>query len=372
MQKIDFLESKIIKLLQDKIPFCGYKKPQQNTISFIQQTNKNLHLLTDFNQEGFIFSPFNPLTEKSVIFPIQHTVKQYFSLPENKSFISKKQFTEPSLQEKEKHINLVAKTIAYLQENNLPKIVISRKEQLKNININATKTWINLAVNYPNAMVYLWYHPKIGMWIGATPEILLETKNKRFKTMALAGTKKTEKDKEILWQEKEKKEQQYVTDYITQKCKELDLKIRVSEAFTIQAGNISHICTDINGTFKLKNDFNNLINILHPTPAVCGIPKERAKDFILQNEGYNREYYTGFIGELNFLSQKNRNQRNIENQAYQIVNKSSAIFVNLRCMKINKNTIDLFIGGGITKDSNPKKEYIETAEKAKVLKNFII
>ena len=48
-----------------------------------------------------------------------------------------------------------------------------------------------------------------------------------------------------------------------------------------------------------KKSIKKIILALHPTSAVCGLPKQEAKEFILQNEGYNREYYSGFLGELN-------------------------------------------------------------------------
>jgi isochorismate synthase len=97
---------------------------------------------------------------------------------------------------------------------------------------------------------------------------------------------------------------------------------------------------------------------LHPTPAVCGLPKENAKQFILENEGYERKFYSGFLGELNLNT---------------ILNKvvDSDLFVNLRCMEIERHKVHLYIGCGITKDSNPEKEYIETANKAMTMKQIL-
>ena len=101
-----------------------------------------------------------------------------------------------------------------------------------------------------------------------------------------------------------------------------------------------------------------LIRALHPTPAVCGLPRENAKQFILENEQYNRSFYTGFLGELNF--QKNKT-----------VSESSSLFVNLRCMNIIDKKVSIFVGGGITKDSNAKKEWEETVSKSKVMKRVL-
>ena len=101
-------------------------------------------------------------------------------------------------------------------------------------------------------------------------------------------------------------------------------------------------------------ELSNLIDILHPTPAVCGIPKKISKRFILENENYDREFYTGFLGEMNTDSTTN-------------------LFVNLRCMKIDTEAkkISLFIGGGITKDSIPDNEWNETIIKSGVMKRVL-
>ena len=102
----------------------------------------------------------------------------------------------------------------------------------------------------------------------------------------------------------------------------------------------------------------NLIDKLHPTPAVCGLPKETAKQFILKNEGYDREFYTGFLGELN-----------IDFRTFKKDN--SDLFVNLRCMEVEKNTATIYVGCGITKDSIPEMEYIETVNKSMTIRKVV-
>ena len=84
------------------------------------------------------------------------------------------------------------------------------------------------------------------------------------------------------------------------------------------------------------------------------LEKEVSKDFILSEEGYDRKFYAGFLGEIN------------QNQQGDV-----DLFVNLRCMEIEKNKIHLYIGCGITKDSNPEKEYYETANKAMTMKEIL-
>ena len=186
--------------------------------------------------------------------------------------------------------------------------------------------------------------------MGASPEILLSVKNDKFKTMALAGTLPYMDSLEVHWGEKEKEEQRIVADFIEAELK--DFKLKISKPFTKKAGSLLHICTEIEGKLKSNDQLADIIKKLHPTPAICGLPKENAKEIILKNENYNREFYTGFLGELN-------------------MDKSTNLFVNLRCIQIKNSNAIVYVGGGITVDSIPENEWEETVAKSEVMKRVI-
>ena len=155
---------------------------------------------------------------------------------------------------------------------------------------------------------------------------------------------------------KKKKEHQYVLDYIISQIKDQENGIilenfSVSETHTIRAGNLLHLKADIKGKIE-KFELKNLLTTLHPTPAVCGLPKEAAKSFILQNEKYDRTYYTGFLGEIND-------------------NSVTELFVNLRCVEIEKNLAKIYVGGGITEESDPEKEWFETHLKTRTIGSIL-
>ena len=232
------------------------------------------------------------------------------------------------------------------------KIVLSRKEELKLTNFSISKTFEKLVYNYGNAFVYVWYHPKVGLWFGATPEQLVSIKLKTFSTVSLAGTQVYKDSLDVMWNKKELEEQQIVTNYIESNLNSLVDDLSISKPTTIKAGNLLPLKTVIKGLLNEKFDLKNLIDNLHPTPAVCGMPMNNAKEFILKNEDYKRQFYTGFLGELN-------------------IDNSSDLFVNLRCMKIENSIASLFIGGGITIDSIPENEWLETVEKSKVMKKVL-
>ena len=157
----------------------------------------------------------------------------------------------------------------------------------------------------------------------------------------------------VIWATKEIEEQQFVTDYIVAKVKDKVTQLIISDAKTVKAGNLAHLKSFISGELTPDFQANDLIKALHPTPAVCGLPKEKAIDFILKNEGYSRKYYAGFLGEYNKDNQTD-------------------LFVNLRCLEVENDVVNIYVGCGITKDSNPEKEFIETENKSMTMRNVLV
>jgi isochorismate synthase len=238
-------------------------------------------------------------------------------------------------------------------------VVLSRNEIVDLPNFDLISLYIKLASSYPSAFTYCWFHPEIGFWMGATPETLLKVNGNKFQTVALAGTQVYYGNEEVFWQNKEKEEQQFVTDYIIKMVENHVSDLQISVPKTIKAGNLLHLKTAIQGIINNNTNLNDLILHLHPTPAVCGLPKIKAINFINDNENYNRDFYAGFLGEINYDD-----------------NSETDLFVNLRCMQIQMNSeineAVLYVGCGITKDSIPENEWYETANKAMTLKNILL
>ncbi|MGM1055700.1 MAG: chorismate-binding protein [Bacteroidota bacterium] len=361
--------------LEKKLPFVAYKKPstQPLKIKAFLQSNSEIYKTENFSESGFVFAPFDSNKPKFLIPSAQSEFLETTFDPlevEKNSTISTIGKTESGPARKQ-HIALVEEGIEQIKNGIFKKVVLSRREAVKLEGQDPVKTVQDLFQMYPTALVYIWFHPETGLWLGATPETLLEIERNRFKTMALAGTQKYEGDMEVVWREKEKQEQQFVTDSILESLKPFVEKIEKSSPFTAKAGNLLHLKTDISGSlYPESQDLGTLISAIHPTPAVCGLPKEPAKKFILEHENYDREYYSGFLGELNLKTEIKRsgNRRNPENQAYASIITTSNLFVNLRCMKFEEKQAVLFVGGGITKDSDPEAEWVETQNKAETMK----
>jgi len=348
--------TKIQAALASKQPFVVYRKPGKAVVSGVFQKSTALHVTTTYAEAGFVFAPFDA-KDPSILFPLNAAV-----LYEESYVSSEAEATPLEIKtvenSKNTHIHLVQDALERIAGGDFEKVVLSRKEVLRIPKNAVIVVFERLLAKYKNAFVYVWYHPNIGLWLGATPELLLAISGTKISTMALAGTQPYTGNLSVDWKEKELVEQQFVTDYIEQAIQPLCTAVQKSETSTVQAGNLVHLKTAITGELaQEKSTLEQLIKALHPTPAVCGLPRAAAKAFILKNEPYSRGFYTGFLGELNY-SQAGTLQ-------------SSSLFVNLRCMEISKQTAAIFVGGGITKDSDPEKEWEETVSKSRVMRSVL-
>ncbi len=356
-----------------KLPFVAYKKPDTSVVKGVLQSDAVIHTSVDFTESGFVFAPFDAENEAFLI-PIENSTGiEHEFLPSHEFDGATKADQSPSNQ-KEFHVHLVQKAIEAIKNNHLKKVVLSRREAVQPPEANPINLFKKLLHTYTTAFVYCWYHPKVGLWLGATPETLLSIRGNQLKTMSLAGTQPFKGSTDVVWKEKEKEEQQLVTDFIVGSLETSVDTIKVSEIETVRAGNLLHLRTTIQanlkpGTLNLKQ----LLKAIHPTPAVCGFPKDKAKAFILEHEGYPREFYAGFLGELNLkeTTTRNTNRRNVENNAYAVSKKVSNLYVNLRCMQLKDEHVYLYVGGGITKDSDAVMEWEETVHKSQTIKRIL-
>lgn len=220
---------------------------------------------------------------------------------------------------------------------------------------NLALMYRNLCLTYPDAYTFIYYTPYTGVYIGATPELLCASDdyNKEFFAMSLAGTRKAGTAEE--WSEKDRREQQIVTDYLLDIMSSRFGEAHANTAETAKAGNIEHLRTWVL-TPKPKSfrytDLREFIGELSPTPALCGLPKENAIRFIKDHEHFERGYYGGYLGETTS-------------------GKGFSLRVNLRSARVERHRIAYFAGGGITEQSDPEKEWRETEMKIATLREVI-
>ena len=347
------LLQKIQNHFDAQLPFVCYCKPNADQLIALFQKDTILYSLDEI-ESGFAFVSFDAVKKYGIPLKESEQATESFSnFTDFSTSIKEKHWDETA---KNKFESLVNKALEQINSNTFDKVVLSRKEVLELPNFSIEKVFSSLLVKYPNSFRYCFYHPQIGFWMGATPEQLMKSSGITMYTVALAGTQLASDNQNVVWAEKEINEQKTVTNFIVDVLQSAGGEVVVSNPYTFQAGAIVHIKTDIQAKFDSVINASNCIELLHPTPAVCGFPKDLAKAFILNNEGYNREYYAGYLGEWN-------QDGNFD------------LFVNLRCMKMEINsqnvTASLFIGCGINNRSQPEKEFIETVNKSQTLKSIL-
>lgn len=238
-----------------------------------------------------------------------------------------------------------------LGEGILDKVVLSRRSDCKVASWSGTLGQIfqKACRMYPHQMVALVYTAVSGAWLMATPEVLLERHGDQWRTMALAGTMTTPGP----WSDKNIREQKIVEQYVTEAIGAYAKDIEKTQPYTTSAARLYHIRTDF--SFRLDNGSTpeNIIEALHPTPAVCGLPRERAMAAILQNESIDRRYYSGFCGPCNLWEE-------------------TSLYVSLRCLEMcDEKNFRLYAGGGLLRESIEAEEWKETKAKLDTMKNVL-
>ena len=334
-------------------PFVLYSSFNDDSCHAFFQSDKKSHIVSDFSESGFIFAPFD-LNRPTYIIPNLKSELINFT----PRFIKKSPSLFQEIQNDPKvHVKLVKQALDAINSTDLHKIVLARKAEFEFQDIDVIALFLSMFTAYPEAYSYCWYHPKTGFWLGASPETLLNLNQNKVETVALAGTQRYNGSLEIIWDDKNREEQKFVTDFLEETLLDQLDQLCISEPKTVRAGHLVHLKSVLTGTLKQSdNNLERLIKSIHPTPAVCGLPKAKAQHFILQNETIDRSFYSGFLGQINSSNDNST--------------KGSNLVVNLRCMHVDETKVTLFAGGGITSKSNPEKEWQETEAKIRTLKTI--
>ncbi len=332
-------QEELERLIEQNKPFILFRKPASETVELWENQNKKT--LRKFSCTSFDNTKLIEFYDDEVVeILVKDLPNIELHLPES---------TQNEAISYEDYIQLIEQTVEELKSDSATKkIVISRIKEIEETNLDLIETFKNLHQHYPNAYVYLRYDAQEGCWIGASPELLLKENNQLIQTVSLAGTKAKEDE----WTEKEYHEQQVVTDYIVSTLEPFTSYLDIEGPFSVNAGFFEHLKSYISAQIKDKNQLYELLKALHPTPAVGGMPKDLSKEFILQNEGYDRTFYAGFMGFDN--------------------GNEAEYFVNLRCAQLFSNKVKLYVGGGIMPDSIPEKEWKETEMKSKTIGELLI
>jgi isochorismate synthase len=326
-------------ILNENDSFVIYRKPFKEKTNIIRGKWKNEIGLSYSSTKSFVFSTFS-----GEIFKIvgEHsTLKEPVQITNSKS--NQLKSTDINC-----YKNNIQDALNYIDSGIINKIIISRLINHKHTIQNHYNLFNAYCKNYDHGLVYLLNHPTKGLWIGVSPELLLSKgKSTSFSTESLAGSQKWKSD--IIWNKKEIEEQDFVSKHIINCINKHGKLLSKSESKTKRAGNLAHINTLFK--FSLINEVNDLIEDLHPTPAIAGTPRDVSIKKIKEIERHKRELYCGFLGEIS--------SEEIE------------LYINLRCAKVYKESLNIYVGGGITNKSEIEKEFEETEIKSQTILSVI-
>lgn len=270
---------------------------------------------------------------------------------------------EPLGETRDHYLSAVGEIIANCRRR-AGKTVFSRVIEGRCGGLDIASVAERLFSEFPATFRHVYYTPETGLWIGATPELLLsyDDESARLRTVAFAGTRislprtplaVTASGEEWLdadgWDDKNLREHRFVLDYITDALSSLGLDCEVSEPMSVRYGKIEHLCHRISAPAS-PEIVEKALDLINPTPALCGFPKEDAIADIARGEAHPRDCYGGFVGVAD--------------------SGSFRAYVNLRCAAVAGETFRIYGGGGITGDSCAEEEYAETVSKTAKLREL--
>ncbi len=361
----------IDKLLAKNCSFAIWSMPGSSTPEILISKKEELVYPARFEKlngaEGFVFAPYK-ISEASPLVLLKPGIYKKGkdnilnidcnSFPEKeKSYVSS---DETFIISKKEYLSDIQKTIEAIKNTKLAKVIVSRLIPYGRKKESVGEVYLQLFQQTPNAFVYLVNlpaevkKPGTGLWMGATPEVLLKSDGKNLETVSLAGTQSRRTENDYSWHTKDIEEQAFVSRYLLDVFYDFHIHPYTTQGpETMESGKVAHLSTVFRfAAKKLATNLGDFVSELHPTPAVCGYPKSKAAKYIPEIEKHDRRYYTGYLGPWR-------------------LNQNVGLFVNLRCMEITPELYILYSGGGITARSVPEDEWEETNKKATTLLSAI-
>lgn len=343
-------------LLSKNIAFCLYRLPSESSFrlavdeQYLPHEKDVLFRITPFTKQSKAGEFFLSVVKEDFIKEV--FLEKLTLLPAEEEF----HVDLPEETTKEEYFDKIKKYLKDIRDGKLDKAILSRVVYAERApDFEAVDCFTELSKSYPQTFTYVLSHPKSGLWLGATPELLLKQREKDVFTVALAGTQKRREKGEYNWRVKEIEEHEWVGKHIEWVFeKEGYVLAEKKSRKTIESGPVAHLETGyIFRDEKEKPDMQGLVEKLHPTPAIGGWPVAESLACIQAYEKYDRTYYAGIMGETD-------------------LQQHSDLYINLRCMQVGKEKIAIYVGGGITSASDPQEEWEETCIKSRTMGDKII
>lgn len=254
----------------------------------------------------------------------------------------------------------IQKALACIHSGALRKVVLACQQTLLTTHpAEPVSLLTTLAATCPRCFRFLFeFHPGTA-FAGATPERLVAVQQHTFRTAAVAGSigrsEITAQDEalgqQLLASAKDQHEHALVVQYMRAHLQAIAASLNIAPTpQLLRLPNIQHLWTEITGTLRPGQGALDVVQALHPTPAVGGLPAQAALQFIQQHEGFERGWYAGPIGWMDAAG-------------------NGDFAVAIRSALFHPDKITFFGGAGIVAASQPEREWEETGLKMQFLLN---
>lgn len=240
---------------------------------------------------------------------------------------------------------LVDAALGEIAAGALSKVVVARR-----IAVEATRPFEErrvleaLEARFPTCRTFLHREDDGSAFVGATPETLCRVRGRVLETEALAGTGEGD---ELLASAKDLREHAWVVESIVETLRPLTSTVEVEALGIKQLANVAHLRTPIRAQLRAGVEPIDAARALHPTPAVGGVPRAAALEFLRAHEGFDRGWYAGAIGA--------RGENGLE------------LCAGIRSARVSGARATVYAGAGVIAGSTPEGEWLETERKAQAL-----
>ena len=250
---------------------------------------------------------------------------------------------------------LVKQAVVEVESGRLAKVVAARSTHVE----GAADPWQIIATlrrRYPSCVIYAVFRSG-SVFLGASPELLVELRHGDVSSNAVAGTTVRGADSHadarledsLRHDPKELAEHQYVVQGLRRALHEAGVDLDPPAGLEIvKLANVQHLGSPVTGVAAPGTTILDLVGAVHPTPAVAGLPRTAALEWLAANEALDRGWYAGPIGFVD-------------------PDLEGSFRVALRCALLRGDRARLFAGAGIVAGSRPERELAETTAKLRAM-----
>ncbi len=256
---------------------------------------------------------------------------------------------------------VIEQALASIERGEIGKIALARQSLLTfNGLVDPPAVLSRLAKQSDSCYLFYFQPGREQAFLGATPEQLFARDGRQVTTEAIAGTRRrgdgdandAALGRELLASDKDRREQAAVTTFISDSLHSLCASVTVrGDRELLRLRRVQHLVTRLSGELQETVTDADLLRSLHPTPAVCGQPREAARTRIANLEPFERGWYAGPVGWIN--------------------GRASRFAVGIRSARVIGDRVELYAGAGIVDGSTAADEWEEIDAKLNTILSIL-